>query len=82
MFINDVRHCCLTMHNLTQSEDIEKSITDILRKESHDLSIAEIAEKTGLHRNTVAKYVFALEKAGIIESSRTVGRAKMYTHKQ
>jgi len=66
------------MYNITLSEKIEKSILDLLRKESRDLSIQEIAEKTGIHRNTVSKYVFALEKAGKIKSSRTVGRAKMY----
>jgi len=66
------------MHNITLSEEIEKSILDLLRKESRDLSIQEIAEKTRIHRNTVSKYVFALEKAGKIKSSRTVGRAKMY----
>jgi len=66
------------MHNITESEEIEKSILVLLRKESRDLSIQEIAEKTGLHRNTISKYVFALEKAGKIKSSRTVGRAKMY----
>lgn len=70
------------MHSITASEDIEKSIIETLRKESRDLSIQEISEKTGLHRNTVAKYVFALEKAGTIRSSRRVGRAKMYTAKQ
>ena len=37
-----------------------------------------IAAKTGVHRNTVSKYVFGLEKGGKLKISRTVGRAKMF----
>lgn len=67
------------MHNITATQDPENSILNLLRKEyPRDLSIQEIAEKTGIHRNTVSKYVFGLAKAGKIMSSRAVGRAKMY----
>ncbi len=41
-------------------------------------SIEEIAAETGVHRNTVSKYVFGLEKCGKVKISRIVGRAKMY----
>ena len=47
-------------------------------EQPRDLSIEEIARKTGIHRNTVSKYVYALEKQGKIKVSRQVGRAKMY----
>jgi DNA-binding IclR family transcriptional regulator len=69
------------MHNtIAYAQDPEKSILTLLQKEEpRDLSIQEIADKTGIHRNTVSKYVFGLEKGGKIKSSRTVGRAKMYT---
>jgi DNA-binding IclR family transcriptional regulator len=61
------------------SQEVEKSILDLLRKEyPRDLSIEEISEKTGLHRNTVSKYVFGLEKERKVKNLRTVGRAKMY----
>lgn len=43
-----------------------------------DLSIEEIAMKTGVHRNTVSKYLWGLEKEGKVKISRVVGRAKMY----
>ncbi|MGD6809763.1 MAG: HTH domain-containing protein [Candidatus Bathyarchaeia archaeon] len=62
------------------SQEIENTILEFLQKECpKDFSIEELAEKTGLHRNTVSKYLFGLEKAGKIKNSRTVGRAKMYT---
>jgi DNA-binding IclR family transcriptional regulator len=62
------------------SQETEKLILEFLQKEHpKDFSIEEIAEKTGLHRNTVSKYLFGLEKEGKIKHSRTVGRAKMYT---
>jgi DNA-binding IclR family transcriptional regulator len=47
-----------------------------------DLSIEEIAAKTGIHRNTVSKYVYGLEKEGKIIMSRQVGSAKLYTVKE
>ena len=63
----------------TESHQVEKSILDLLRKEyPRDLSIEEISEKTDLHRNTVSKYVFGLEKEGKVKNSRTIGMAKMY----
>jgi DNA-binding IclR family transcriptional regulator len=63
----------------TESHQVEKSILDLLRREyPRDLSIEEISEKTNIHRNTVSKYVFGLEKEGKVRNSRTIGRAKMY----
>jgi len=67
------------MHSVTTSQEIEKLVMDLLRREyPRDSSIKEISEKTHLHRNTVSKYVFGLEKEGKVKNSRTVGRAKMY----
>jgi DNA-binding IclR family transcriptional regulator len=43
-----------------------------------DLSIEEIAGKIGVHRNTVSKYIWGLEKEGKVKISRKIGRAKMY----
>ena len=47
-----------------------------------DLSIEEISGETGIHRNTVSKYVYPLEKEGKIILTRQVGGAKFYTVKE
>jgi len=60
-----------------------KEILDCLRKAApKDLSIEEVATQTGIHRNTVSKYVFALEKEGKVVLSRQLGNAKLYTVKE
>jgi DNA-binding IclR family transcriptional regulator len=59
-----------------------QKIFECLRKTApKDLSIEEVAEITGIHRNTVSKYVFALEKEGKVILSRQLGNAKLYTVK-
>jgi DNA-binding IclR family transcriptional regulator len=60
-----------------------KQIVECLRKAApRDLSIEEIATGTGIHRNTVSKYVYSLEKEGKITLTRQVGGAKFYTVKE
>ena len=57
-------------------------ILDCLRKAApKDLSIEEVAKLTKINRNTVAKYLFALEREGKIVLSRRVGKAKLYSVK-
>jgi len=59
--------------------NIEEKILKCLEKEyPKDLSIEEIAAKIGIHRNTVSKYIWGLEKEGKVKISRKIGRAKMY----
>jgi DNA-binding IclR family transcriptional regulator len=61
------------------NNDVEQKILRCLGREyPGDLSIEEVAAKTGIHRNTISKYLFGLEKEGKVKISRTVGRAKMY----
>lgn len=61
------------------SKSPEQEILSVLEGAfPRDLSIEEIVEKTGVHRNTVSKYVWGLEKEGKIKISRKIGRAKMY----
>ena len=61
------------------SEEPEQRILSCLEEVfPRDLSIEEIAVKTGIHRNTVSKYIWGLEKEGKVKISRQVGRAKMY----
>lgn len=60
-----------------------KHIVECLRKAApRDLSIEEISKETGIHRNTVSKYVYSLEKEGKIIMSRLIGGAKLYTVKE
>ena len=47
-----------------------------------DVSVEEIAESTGIHRNTISKYVYGLEKEGKLVMTRQVGNAKFYTIKE
>lgn len=55
-------------------------VVECLRRAApRDLSIEEIASLTGLHRNTISKYVYGLEMKGKIVKTREVGRAKFYT---
>jgi DNA-binding Lrp family transcriptional regulator len=62
------------------NQDIEQKILKCLETEyPKDLSIEEIAAKIGVHRNTVSKYIWGLEKEGKVRISRKIGRAKMYT---
>lgn len=59
--------------------DIEKKILECLEVEyPRDLSIEEIAAKIRVHRNTVSKYIWGLEKEGKVKISRKIGKAKMY----
>jgi len=62
------------------NQEHEQRILKCLKEEyPRDLSIEEIAIKTGIHRNTVSKYIWGLEKEGRVKISRKIGRAKMYT---
>ncbi|MGA2785109.1 MAG: HTH domain-containing protein [Candidatus Bathyarchaeia archaeon] len=59
-----------------------QKIFECLKKTApKDLSIEEVSEVTGIHRNTVSKYVFALEKEGKVVLARQLGNAKLYTVK-
>jgi DNA-binding IclR family transcriptional regulator len=61
------------------AKEAEQKILECLEKEfPKDLSLEEIAAKTGIHRNTVSKYVWGLEKEKKVTISRCVGRARMY----
>lgn len=55
-------------------------VYECLRKAApRDLSIEEIAKLAKMHRNTVGKYVLALEREGRIVMTRRLGNAKLYT---
>jgi DNA-binding IclR family transcriptional regulator len=61
------------------SQTPERKILKCLEAEyPRDLSIEEIAAKIGMHRNTVSKYVWGLEREEKVKISRKIGNAKMY----
>ena len=61
---------------------LPQEIVDCLHKAApRDLSIEEISKETEIHRNTVSKYVYSLEKEGKITMTRLVGGAKLYSVK-
>ena len=65
------------------SEASARKVLECLRKAApRDLSIEEVSKATGIHRNTVSKYLYGLEKEGKIATTRQVGRAKFYTVKE
>lgn len=55
-----------------------KILTVIEEAAPQDLSIQEIADRAGVSRETVSKYILALEAEGKIEKTREIGKAKMY----
>jgi DNA-binding IclR family transcriptional regulator len=61
------------------SEEIITKILRILRESKRDLSVGEIADLTNIHRNTVGKYIFTLEREGKVRVTRAIGRAKLYS---
>jgi DNA-binding IclR family transcriptional regulator len=64
------------------AESSISTILECLKKASRDMSIEEISIETGIHRNTISKYVFALEREGRIQMTRQLGAAKLYTIKK
>jgi len=67
---------------LALNEELSRKILQVL-KEAYplDLPIEEVANKSGIHRNTVAKYLAVLSAEGKIEL-RSVGKAKLYRLKK
>jgi DNA-binding IclR family transcriptional regulator len=57
---------------------LKNRILACLEKSEMDLSIHEIAEKTGIHRDTVAKWVEVLLAEKRIRESRKVGKARFF----
>ena len=56
----------------------QKIMKELERVYPTDLSIGEVAKKTGFSRTTVSAYLRILEAEGRIEVSRKVGRAVFY----
>jgi len=56
--------------------DTEKTILRALSEHPEGLTIADISRVTGIHRNTVSKYIFSFVREGII-IQRKVGVASL-----
>lgn len=56
--------------------DIEKRIVEVLKNHPEGLTIKQIAQKVGLHRLNITKYIYALTASGMIYQ-RKVGPAKL-----
>ena len=61
--------------------NLQKILDCIHKAAPKDLSIEEVAQLTKINRNTVAKYLFALEREGKIVMTRRMGKAKLYSVK-
>ena len=54
----------------TKDDYLKKRIVEILKEHSEGLTIQDLAEMTGAHRQTVTKYVLWLDGAGIVYRRR------------
>jgi predicted transcriptional regulator len=60
----------------TNVEDTELRIVALLRRHSEGLTIQDISRLLGLHRQTVSKYLFAMERSGVT-NRRIVGASTL-----
>jgi DNA-binding Lrp family transcriptional regulator len=56
---------------------IEERILRLLERHPEGLSIGEIAQRVGIHRTNLSKYLYRLAGAGRIVE-RKLGKAKLY----
>ena len=57
--------------------DYKAKILTKLEDSTSGLTIIEIANKTGIHRNTVSKYLLSLESDGLVKK-KEIGAARLY----
>jgi len=60
----------LKMKNENELTNQEKIILKVLYEENRDMSIKEIAKKTGMSWKTVKKYIEILEKKGVWDDKK------------
>jgi hypothetical protein len=74
--INAERLCLTLALGMTQSK--RDAILEFMRKnQSQDFMISQIAEGTGINRNTVAKYLWILNEQKKV-TVREIGKAKLF----
>ena len=59
----------------------EVKILDTLANSPSGLTITELSKESGIHRNTVSKYLRGLEKEGLV-TKKEIGAARIYFSKQ
>lgn len=60
----------LKMKNENELTNQEKIILKVLYEENRDMTIKEIAKKTGISWKTVKKYINMLEKRGVWDGKK------------
>jgi DNA-binding transcriptional ArsR family regulator len=63
------------------SERYKRMALSILKRHPEGLTIRSLSEITGVHRQTVTKYVFELKGAGIIHRRRVGSATLLYLNK-
>ena len=58
------------------TNNVRERIVSILRKDENGLSLTEIADKVGMNRRSVTKYIYQLLGEGLVYH-RKVGNAKL-----
>jgi DNA-binding transcriptional ArsR family regulator len=66
---------------MAAKNDFKLQILDELDESPLGLTITEISAKTGIHRNTVSKYVIVLEAEGLV-NKKEVSRSKLFFSKK
>ena len=65
-----------SISKIDKTDILRKNIIKLLKLNPEGLTIVEISKKIGINRNTVAKYIYELSGAGIIQH-RKIGTAKL-----
>jgi len=65
----------------TNAEKIKEKIIEILEKHLEGLTIQDLSEIIGVHRQTITKYILVLEALGIVYR-RSVGSATLHYLKE
>jgi len=63
------------------NHDYESKILETLANSPSGLTITELSNESGIHRNTVSKYLRGLEKEGLV-IKKEIGTARMYFSKR
>lgn len=67
--------------NSKDKNDYESKILDTLANSPSGLTITELSNESGIHRNTVSKYLRGLEKEGLV-TKKEIGAARIYFSKK
>lgn len=66
------------MRYINKGLTTKQKVYETISKNQRDISIQEVADISGISRDTVSKYIGILEAEKKIRLSRIVGKAKLY----